>query len=503
MPDCKKYLAVLLVFILLLQTFNFSAMGMQGANSGVIRENVSRENRMAGNGDWSSASGSTGQTGNSGQSDNSGQNTINPADGAGTEEMAIEPPASAIDAVKQSAPAVQTTASAIAIPQNVEVIPGEQSLTVSWDAVEGAEGYDISLNGSITRAAAASHTYPGLKSGTQYFVRVRAISNAYAGEWSREVNKYTLLAAPARLRANQSNTSIELTWEASPGADSYRIYRNGVEIGGSDTNAYEDMILEQFSSCTYKVKAYSRNGNMSWFSSELIVTSDKLQAAMEEAPGREETPPVIMDTDIPTDTNEAEPDRTVTTSNDPVFLSKPINIVATPSAISVDLSWETAAGAVGYEIYRDNIKVGTTAVNIYTDTGLTAGKTYVYNIKAYNETGNESVLSEPLMVSTPVLQLNIPGNVSAAATDKTLTVSFDAVEGAESYDISINGDITNTTQNRFVFNELSPNTLYSIKVRAVNAGGCGEWSTGVEKYTLLSTPANITATPSAISIDLS
>ena len=503
MPDCKKYLAVLLVFILLLQTFNFSAMGMQGANSGVIRENVSRENRMAGNGDWSSASGSTGQTGNSGQSDNSGQNTINPADGAGTEEMAIEPPASAIDAVKQSAPAVQTTASAIAIPQNVEVIPGEQSLTVSWDAVEGAEGYDISLNGSITRAAAASHTYPGLKSGTQYFVRVRAISNAYAGEWSREVNKYTLLAAPARLRANQSNTSIELTWEASPGADSYRIYRNGVEIGGSDTNAYEDMILEQFSSCTYKVKAYSRNGNMSWFSSELIVTSDKLQAAMEEAPGREETPPVIMDTDIPTDTNEAEPDRTVTTSNDPVFLSKPINIVATPSAISVDLSWETAAGAVGYEIYRDNIKVGTTAVNIYTDTGLTAGKTYVYNIKAYNETGNESVLSEPLMVSTPVLQLNIPGNVSAAATDKTLTVSFDAVEGAESYDISINGDITNTTQNRFVFNELSPNTLYSIKVRAVNAGGCGEWSTGVEKYTLLSTPVNIKATPSAISIDLS
>lgn len=499
MPDCKKYLAVLLVFILLLQTFNFSAMGVQGANSGVIRENVSRENRMAGNGDWSSASGSTGQTGNSGQSDNIGQNAINPAGGAGTEEMAIEPPASAIEAVKQSAPAVQTTASAIAIPRNVEVIPGERSLTVSWDAVEGAEGYDISLNGSITRAAAASRTYSSLKSGTQYFVRVRAISKAYAGEWSREVNKYTLLAAPARLRANQSNTSIELIWEASPGADSYRIYRNGVEIGGSDTNAYEDMILEQFSSCTYKVKAYSRNGNMSGFSSELIVTSGKLQAAMEEAADREaldkdtsvkdapdketsaneasnkeETPPVIMDTDIPADTNEAEPDKTVTTSNDSVFLSKPINIMATPSAISVDLSWETAAGATGYEIYRDNIKVGTTAANTYTDTGLTAGKTYVYNIKAYNETGNESVLSEPLMVSTPALQLNIPGNVSAAATDRTLTVSFDAVEGAESYDISINGDITNTAQNRFVFNELSPNTLYSIKVRAVNAGGCGE-----------------------------
>ena len=528
MPDCKKYLAVLLVFILLLQTFNFSAMGVQGANSGVIRENVSRENRMAGNGDWSSASGSAGQTGNSGQSDNIGQNAINPAEGAGTEEIAIEPPASAIEAVKQSAPAVYTTASAIAIPRNVEVIPGEQSLTVSWDAVEGAEGYDISLNGSITKAAAASRTYSSLKSGTQYFVRVRAISKAYAGEWSREVNKYTLLAAPARLRANQSNTSIELTWEASPGADSYRIYRNGVEIGGSDTNAYEDMILEQFSSCTYKVKAYSRNGNMSGFSSELIVTSGKLQAAMEEAADREaldkdtsvkdapdketsaneasnkeETPPVIMDTDIPADTNEAEPDKTVTTSNDSVFLSKPINIMATPSAISVDLSWETAAGATGYEIYRDNIKVGTTAANTYTDTGLTAGKTYVYNIKAYNETGNESVLSEPLMVSTPALQLNIPGNVSAAATDRTLTVSFDAVEGAESYDIFINGDITNTAQNRFVFNELSPNTLYSIKVRAVNAGGCGEWSTGVEKYTLLSTPVNITATPSAISIDLS
>jgi chitodextrinase len=55
----------------------------------------------------------------------------------------------------------------------------------------------------------------------------------------------------------------------------------------------------------------------------------------------------------------------------------------------------------GYDVYRDGAKVGTTATTSYTDTGLSAGSTYSYTVKAKDAAGNVSAASAAASVTTP------------------------------------------------------------------------------------------------------
>jgi fibronectin type 3 domain-containing protein len=57
------------------------------------------------------------------------------------------------------------------------------------------------------------------------------------------------------------------------------------------------------------------------------------------------------------------------------------------------LWWPTSTdniGVAGYNIYRDDIKIGTSPYPVYTDTGLTVGTKYCYKVEAFDGTGNIS-----------------------------------------------------------------------------------------------------------------
>jgi len=96
----------------------------------------------------------------------------------------------------------------------------------------------------------------------------------------------------------------------------------------------------------------------------------------------------------------ASANATVTVAGDPPLA--PTNLTATAiSATTVSLSWIGSSGAVGYQVYRSGIQVGTTAGVYYWDAGLTASTTYTYTVMAYNATGNVSVPSAPASVATP------------------------------------------------------------------------------------------------------
>jgi hypothetical protein len=57
---------------------------------------------------------------------------------------------------------------------------------------------------------------------------------------------------------------------------------------------------------------------------------------------------------------------------------------------TVSLTWSAPsnpAGIAGYNIYRNNVLVGTTTSTGFTDTGLTSGITYTYTVASYNSSG--------------------------------------------------------------------------------------------------------------------
>ncbi|CAH1204636.1 1,4-alpha-glucan branching enzyme GlgB [Paenibacillus auburnensis] len=90
---------------------------------------------------------------------------------------------------------------------------------------------------------------------------------------------------------------------------------------------------------------------------------------------------------------------------DTVAPSVPGNVTATvQNASSALVSWTASTdnvGVTGYEIYRNGVKVGTSATTSYTDNGLSAQTNYSYTVKAIDAAGNLSAFSAAALVTTP------------------------------------------------------------------------------------------------------
>ncbi|AIQ46287.1 alpha amylase [Paenibacillus sp. FSL R7-0273] len=83
----------------------------------------------------------------------------------------------------------------------------------------------------------------------------------------------------------------------------------------------------------------------------------------------------------------------------------PGNVTATvQNASSALVSWTASTdnvGVTGYEIYRNGVKVGTSATTSYTDSGLAGQTNYSYTVKAFDAAGNLSAFSAAALVTTP------------------------------------------------------------------------------------------------------
>lgn len=91
--------------------------------------------------------------------------------------------------------------------------------------------------------------------------------------------------------------------------------------------------------------------------------------------------------------------------NAPVAPAAPTNLVANlQGSKSVALSWQASVSATpiaNYEIYRDGDKIATTPSTNYIDSTTTTGKTYAYEVKAVDQEGTASALSNKVIMQIP------------------------------------------------------------------------------------------------------
>jgi hypothetical protein len=84
--------------------------------------------------------------------------------------------------------------------------------------------------------------------------------------------------------------------------------------------------------------------------------------------------------------------------------SVPQNLSATAvSSSQIDLTWDASTdnvGVAGYNIYRDNVLVDTSAMNAYADTGLAPSTEHEYEVSAFDAASNESARSAPDSATT-------------------------------------------------------------------------------------------------------
>ncbi|WP_041203231.1 fibronectin type III domain-containing protein [Virgibacillus sp. CM-4] len=80
----------------------------------------------------------------------------------------------------------------------------------------------------------------------------------------------------------------------------------------------------------------------------------------------------------------------------------PTSLVASNETdTSVDLNWNVAEGASGYNVYQDGAKIDTVTTNSYSVSGLTTATTYEFYVTAINDKhGTESEPSTVVNVTT-------------------------------------------------------------------------------------------------------
>ncbi len=334
------------------------------------------------------------------------------------------------------------------------------SVKLSWNAISGAKGYEVyrstSGSGTYTKIATVDgsldYTDTGLKSGQRYYYKVRAYSLSYNGKIYGSFSSYKY-ATPSwgtvKPTASVTHKTVSLQWNAVADATGYEVLRGTsskgtfVSIANVTELSYTDKDVTAGKTYYYKVRPLDASGASTKYGPESAV----LTAAPVWASVKFSSPSVTHKT--------------------------------------VTLRWNAVAGATGYEVLRSTSSTGTyvsIAANVteptYTDTGVTAGKTYYYKVRPLDASG-ETVLygtASAYQSATPVWP-SIKFTSSASVTHKTVTLRWNAVAGATGYEVlrstsskgtyvSIASNVTETT---FTDTGVAAGKTYYYKVRPMDA----------------------------------
>jgi chitodextrinase len=162
----------------------------------------------------------------------------------------------------------------------------------------------------------------------------------------------------------------------------------------------------------------------------------------------------------------------------------PTNLsAANITTTSFTVNWTAATDNIAvssYDIFSNGNFVANTANLTYNFTNQTPNTTYSITLKAKDAAGNISAASAALSVktaqATDTQAPTVPTNLSAAnITTTSFTVNWTAATdniAVSSYDVFSNGNfVANTASLTYNFTNQTPNTAYSITLKAKDAAG--------------------------------
>src|ERR1700728_2244914 len=280
----------------------------------------------------------------------------------------------------------------------------------------------------------------------------------------------TVPATPMGFTAVAGNAQVALNWTASSGATGYYVKRSTTtggpytQIATQATTTDTDTGLTNGTKYFYVVSAYNSAGQ-SANSTEVNAT------------------PVLPPP------------------------AAPLGLAATPGNAQVSLTWTASASASSYHVRRSMTSGAETQISAptstnFTDTGLTNGTKYFYDVSAVNSGGESANSSE--VSATPVAPLSAPATPTGLQTtsgNAQVNLSWNASVGAASYNVkrsTANGGPYNTavaspTATNYTDTTVSNGTTYYYVVSAVNSAGQSA-NSAQASATPASPTANVTIT---------
>ena len=336
-------------------------------------------------------------------------------------------------------------------PSGLSVSNTIASLTLKWNAVTDATGYEIYRAGTdgkyskITTVTSTSYVDTNVKNNTQYSYRIKAYNAAGASAFSTAASLKKTQISVSNLKADANGSKVQLSWTGGvTGAEGYVIYRRTeggsyTEIGRTAGNTYSDTISAGIK-YYYAVAVYSGSR-----------TEDKC-------------PEVGV-----------------------MYLAEPAVTGASNITSGVQVKWSKVTGATGYIVYHKgagkgwariaDIKDGST-VN-YTDTTAESGTTYTYTVRAYNKDTMSDWNSTKSLMRISDTTLTGASNITSG-----VQVKWSQVTGATGYIVYRKGagkgwgriaDIKSGSTVSYTDTTAASGTTYTYTVRAYNGNTMGDW----------------------------
>ena len=357
-------------------------------------------------------------------------------------------------------------------PMITETYTTQSAITINWDAVDKATGYEIETDGkTINTGINTTYTDEGLNPDSTHKYRVRAINDGGSSEWSAYKEISTLPnppEIPGNLTGKPAMKNITLTWEVPDRAEGYELEVDG-RIIQVETNTYIHEGLSTNTSHKYRIRAYNKGGKSQWSGPVTVTTWP----------------------DIP---------------------SVPKNIMATAEQNSITLTWYSSPYAESYDLQVDEKDTVNIKGMSYIDESLTPGTEHSYKIRAVNISGNGEwsnpieITTLPQEESSSTTGAAIMANLAAVVTNKTVTIAWQAVEVNAQYDIEVDGVVVDNGKDT-VYNHtgLKAETFHTYRVRTKNANGNGQWCAVFALSTLLDLPGapsnvNVTVTDTQVQL---
>ena len=337
-------------------------------------------------------------------------------------------------------------------PSGLSVSNTIASLTLKWNAVTDATGYEIYRAGTdgkyskITTVTSTSYVDTSVKNNTQYSYKIKAYNAAGASAFSTDASLKKTQISVSNLKADANGSKVQLSWTGGvTGAEGYVIYRRTeggsyTEIGRTSGNTYSDTISAGIK-YYYAVAVYSGSR-----------TEDKC-------------PEVGV-----------------------MYLAEPAVTGASNITSGVQVKWSKVTGATGYIVYRKgagkgwgriaDIKSGSTVS--YTDTTAASGTTYTYTVRAYNgstmgdwhSTRSVKRLSDPKLTSA----YKVSGGINVRWTGVTGATGYIVYRKSGSGSWGRIADIKSGSTVSYTDRTAKAGTTYTYTVRAYSGSTMGDWS---------------------------
>ncbi|MGL6225684.1 MAG: fibronectin type III domain-containing protein [Thermoguttaceae bacterium] len=358
----------------------------------------------------------------------------------------------------------------------------ENSVTLSWDAVSGANKYTVQYQKEGTdnwvtyqMTTAPTIFVTGLQSKTVYHFRVQAVNNNGASVYSSLVSVETKKPVAPHVPENFEWTArsidyVVLQWDAVSDAESYEVRyciagtENWTSAGLTFDLTATIAGLQSASKYEFQVRARSWAGSSDWAVCEVST--------------------LVNVPDVPTNL-QAE------------------NV--TPD--SAKLLWDEVENAISYDLqYRQVGHKNWTVVSgieelFWNVVDLSSNTTYEFQVRSVT-TDCPSDWSDVLSVKTMIAVPTKPTNFRAvSATAGSVSLQWNAGLNAASYRIEIlrpgktDWEVLKNSETSlsYVSNGLTANTSYQYRITAVNTTGVSE-SVVISATTLLATPTNLQGT---------